>query len=91
MKLLQIALSLLLVLLPIACASLQDITPDVNKTNPDVQEITSDAISIIKLFTVPQLIGFCGNIESKSTDFKVRPPKGFKQTLTKLEARYNEE
>lgn len=56
MKLLQIALSLLLVLSPIACASVQDKTPDVPKT-------TTDAGSIIKLFTVPQLIGLCGNIE----------------------------
>ncbi len=84
MKLLQTALSLLLVLSPIACASLQDKTPDVHKT-------TSDAISIIKFFTVPQLIGICGNIENKSADFKVRLPKGFKETLTKLEARYNDE
>ncbi len=90
MKLLQIALSLLLVLSPIACASVPDITPDQDKT-PDVHKKTSDPISIIKFFTVPQLIGICGNIERKSADFKVRLPKGFKETLTKLEAKYNDE
>ena len=98
MKLLQIALSLLLVLSPIACASLQDKTPDVHKTDPDVhetapdvQKITSDVIRIFQYFSVEQLIGVCGNIEKKSADFKVRLPKGFKDTLTKLEAKYNDE
>ena len=91
MKLLQIALSLLLVLSPIACASPQDKTSDVPKTTPDVQKITSEAIRIYKFFTVPQLIGLCGNIENKSADFKVRLPKRFKETLTKLEVKYNDE
>jgi len=91
MKLLQIALSLLLVLSPIACASLQDKTPDAPKTTPDVQKITSDVIRIFQYFSVEQLIGVCGNIEKKSADFKVRLPKGFKETLTKLEAKYNDE
>ena len=91
MKLLQIALSLLLVLSPIACASLQDKTPDVDKTAPDAHKTISDAIRIIQYFSVEQLIGVCGNIEKKSADFKVRLPKGFKETLTKLEAKYNDE
>ena len=57
MKLLQIALSVLLVLLPIACASTQDITPDEHKaileehkTDPDVHKVTSDAIKILQVF-----------------------------------------
>jgi hypothetical protein len=97
MKLLQIVLSLLLVLSPIACVSVpdrtpdQDKTPDVRKTAPDEHETISDAIRIIRYFSVEQLIGICGNIEKKSADFKVRLPKGFKETLTKLEARYNDE
>ncbi len=91
MKLLQIALSLLLVLSPVACASLQDKTPDAHETAPDVHKTISDTIRIIQYFSVEQLIGICGNIEKKSADFKVRLPKGFKETLTKLEARYHDE
>ncbi len=70
MKLLQIALSVLLVLLPIACASTQDITPDEHKTipeehktDPDINKITSDTIRFFRYFSVGQLVGVCGNIE----------------------------
>ncbi len=97
MKLLQIVLSLLLVLSPIACVSVpdrtpdQDKTPDVRKTTPDEHETISDVIRIFRSFSVAQLVGVCGNIERKSADFKVRLPKGFKETLTKLEAEYNDE
>jgi hypothetical protein len=91
MKLLQIALSLLLVLSPIACASVPDKTPDEHKPPQDVHKTTSDAIRFLQYFSVQQLIGVCGNIERKSADFKVRLPKGFKETLTKLEAKYNDE
>jgi len=61
--------------------------PRHNKT----QKTISDAIRIFQYFSVEQLIGICGNIEKKSADFKVRLPKGFKETLTKLEAKYNDE
>ena len=40
---------------------------------------------------VTKLVGSAGNIENKSSDFKVELPKGFKETLTKLEAKYNDE
>ncbi len=97
MKLLQIVLSLLLVLFPIACVSVpdrtpdQDKTPDEHETTPDEHETISDVIRIFRSFSVAQLVGVCGNIERKSADFKVRLPKGFKETLTKLEATYNDE
>jgi hypothetical protein len=55
------------------------------------QKRISGAIRIINYFSVEQLIGLCGNIENKSADFKVRLPKGFKETLMKLEAQYNDE
>jgi hypothetical protein len=91
MKLLQIALSLLLVLSLIACASVPDKTPDEHKPPQDVHKTTSDAIRFFQYFSVGQLVGVCGNIEKKSTDFNVRLPKRFKETLTKLEAKYNDE
>ncbi len=72
MKLLQIALSLLLVLTPVACATTQDITPDEHKTipeeqktDPDINKITSDTIRFFRYFSVGQLVGVCGNIEKK--------------------------
>jgi len=91
MKLLQIALSLLLVLSLIACASVPDKTPDEHKPPQDVHKTTSDVIRFFQYFSVGQLVGVCGNIEKKSADFKVRLPKKFKETLTKLEAKYNDE
>ncbi len=91
MKLLQIALSFLLVLFLIACASIPDKTPGEHKPPQDVHKTTSDVIRFIHYFSIEQLVGVCGNIEKKSADFKVRLPKGFKETLTKLEARYNDE
>jgi hypothetical protein len=98
MKLLQIALSVSLVLLPMACASTQDITSEEHKTiseehkaDPDINKITSDTIRFFRYFSVGQLVGVCGNIEKKSANFKVKLPEGFKETLTKLEANYNDE
>ena len=91
MKLLQIVLSLLLVLSLIACASVPDKTPDEQKPPQDVYKTTSAAIRFFQYFSVGQLVGVCGNIEKKSADFKVRLPKEFKETLTKLEAKYNDE
>jgi hypothetical protein len=61
--------------------------PRHNKT----QKTISDAIRIFHYFSVEQLIGLCGNIENKNSDFKVRLPEGFKETLTKLEVKYNDE
>ncbi len=91
MKLLQIALSLLLVLFLIACASVPDKTLDEHKPPQDVHKTASDVIRFIRYFSIEQLVGVCGNIERKSADFKVRLPKGFKETLMKLEANYNDE
>lgn len=55
------------------------------------QKTISDVIRIIRYFSVGQLVGICGNIERKSADFRVRLPERFKETLTKLEARYHDE
>ncbi len=98
MKLLQIAISLLLVLTPVACATTQDISPDEHKTTPDehktdsdIKKMTSNAIKFYQFFSIGQLVGVCGNIEKKTADFKVELPEGFKKTLMKLEANYNDE
>ncbi len=63
MKLLQIALSLLLVLLLVACASVPDKTLDEHKPPQDVHKTVSDVIRLYRYFTVGQLVGVCGNIE----------------------------
>ena len=91
MKLIKIALSLLLVLSLVACASVPDKASDEHTPPQDVHKPISDTIRFFQYFSVQQLVGVCGNIEKKSADFKVRLPKGFKETLTKLEARYHDE
>ncbi len=40
---------------------------------------------------VTQMVGSAGNKENKSADFKVKLPKGFNETLTKLEVEFNNE
>jgi hypothetical protein len=41
--------------------------------------------------TAVYVVGQVGNIEKKSADFNVMPPAGFRETLTALEAKYNDE